>query len=825
MKMKQKLLFTLLLLFASSNILAEDDPQVTAPPTMSFTQEIDHAIITFNCEEDATINVQMNGDSFVFQNGDSYWIDYTSESQIIYVSAYAVAPGKLPSETVEETFYLPPLAQTAAPEITLEMYYNQGEAYICIYCNDDPDAEIYYRVFQRYEWDDTWYGDDSWFPYCGSFFFINHEYEGVNYRVEAYAKADGKTESEIAAMEFYLPHASSGTVAYDFTVDGIYYKRLDDTNVEVTRQKFSSYHRIEWQGDDIEVYGEQRTSYSGNVVIPSTVTYGNRTYNVVSIGHEAFMYCELTSVELPNSITSINQFAFASTSIGGMVIPESVTSVGQGAFYNCEISDLSFTTPLATLGKGAFCRCNGLKSVVLSDQITAIEDYTFLSCSNLTSLEIPSSVTAIGEEAFSGTGLTSMALPSTVETIGFGAFSNCSNLASVTLPEGLTIISDYLFSRCPVLTGIAIPSSVTSIGNYAFSHCAGLTDFSMPASLISIGSSAFTRCTGLTEVVVPNAVTTIGSSAFMGCTGLTSVTLPSSLTAINYNTFSGCSNLTGIMIPGAVASIGYYAFSDCAALTSVTLPASVTSISMRAFEGCSSLVSLQVDGNNPVFDSRENCNAIIGTADNTLVLGCKNTVIPGTVTAIGDCAFSGCTGLANLSLPNSVTRIGDYAFFNCMEMESITLSESLKTIGNYAFFYCMGLTSITLPASLDTISNNAFYCCNGLDTVTCLATTPPAVSEYTFISCYDATLCVPAESLDTYQATDYWNRFANITSVGGTRPGDMDGDGELSISDVTRLISWVLSGREYSAVADVNGDGVVDIADVTILISRVLKGQ
>ena len=825
--MKQKLLFTLLLLmFTSSYILAEDDPQVTAPPVITYSDESDHAILIFECEEDATIYACINDVFCEFSNGDSYWIDYTYEEQILSVIAYAVAPDKETSETVEYYFPIPalPMLQTAAPEISLEMYSSEGEAYVYIDCNDDPGAAIYYRIFQRYSWDDAWYGDESWYEYYGPFYITNYEYDDMFFRIEAYAKAVGKTESEIAGLEFYLHHANSGSVAYDFCVDGVYYKRLDNTNVEVTRQKFSYYHNIEWLGDEINVYGEQRTSYSGNVVIPSTVTYGNRTYNVVSIGHEAFMYCELTSVELPNSITSISQFAFASTRIGSMVIPESVTSVGQGAFYHCEISDLNFTTPLASLGKGAFCRCNGLKSVALSSQITAIEDYTFLGCSNLTNLEIPSSVRTIGEEAFSGTGLTSMTIPSAVETIGFGAFSDCSNLASVTLPEGLTAISDYMFSRCSALTGIAVPGTVTSIGNYSFSYCAGLTDFSMPASLTSIGSSAFARCTGLTELTVPNAVTSIGSSAFMGCVGLTSVTLPSSLTAINYNTFSGCSNLTGIAIPGAVTSIGYYAFSDCAALASVYLPASVASISMRAFEGCSSLESLQVDGNNPVFDSRDNCNAIIGTADNTLVLGCKNTVIPGTVTSIGDCAFSGCTGLTALSLPNSVTAIGDYAFFNCMEMESITLSESLKTIGNYAFFYCMGLTDITIPASVDTISNNAFYCCNGLETVTCLATTPPAAFQYTFVSCYGATLLVPAESLADYQAADYWNQFANIQPIGGNQTGDLNGDGVLSIQDVTRLIDIVLKGGEYSSEADINGDGRVNIADVTALIRMVLNG-
>ena len=910
--MKQKLLFTLLLLlFASSNILAEDDPQVTAPPMFTFTEESEYAIITFNCEdEDATIYAYINGDSFEFQNGDSYyieytyveqeleifayaqapgkspsdvvqdyyyipalvmeqtsapeiyflqdndhalilfnceadatiyasinddffefqdgdtyWIDYTYEEQIISVIAYAVAPDKEPSETVEYYFAIPalPMSQTAAPEISYAVS-NQGEVCVYIDCYDDPGAAIYYRIFQRYEWDDAWYGDESWYEYYGPFYITNYEYDDKFFRIEAYAKADGKTESLIMVMEFYLPHASTGTLTYDFCVDGIYYKRLGYNTVEVTRQNFDYYHSIGWKGNELDIHGYQYTSYSGNVVIPNSVNYGNTTYTVVGIGHEAFFDCSLTSLELPNSITSINQFAFANASIGSFTIPESVTSIGQGAFYNCDVSNLNITTPLVSLGKGAFCRCEGLSGVVLSDQITAIEDYTFLGCSNLESQEFLSNVTSIGEEAFSCTSFESVVIPDAVTRIGLGAYSECPNLVSVTLPASLDTISDYLFSGCTLLSNISMPNSLTHIGNYAFSRCSNLTEINLPTSLTSIGYSAFARCTGLSNVVIPNAVSYIGNSAFMGCTGLVNVTLPASLEAINYYTFSGCTNLSTITIPNAVTSISYYAFSDCAALTGINLPASVASISMRAFDGCSSLLTITVDGNNTVFDSRDNCNAIISTADNTLVLGCKNTVIPGTVTAIGECAFSGCTGLTSMTIPNSVTAIGDYAFFNCMEMESITLSESLKTIGNYAFFYCMGLTDITLPASVETISNNAFYCCNGLQTITCLATTPPEVFNATFISCYGATLCVPAESLADYQAADYWNQFANIQPIGGTQPGDLNGDGVLSVQDVTGLISLVLSGGEYSAAADVNGDGIVNVADVTALIHMVLGG-
>ena len=167
------------------------------------------------------------------------------------------------------------------------------------------------------------------------------------------------------------------------------------------------------------------------------------------------------------------------------------------------------------------------------------------------------------------------------------------------------------------------------------------------------------------DLIIPASVNDyrvveIGRWAFSRCTGLTSVTIPSSVTAIGYCAFSGCTGLTSIEIPNSVTSIGYNAFSGCTGLTSIEIPNSVTSIKDRAFSGCSSLTSIVVSIDNSIYDSRNDCNAIINSNTNELIVGCNNTIIPNSVTSIGDYAFYRCSGLKTISIPNSVTSIGEY---------------------------------------------------------------------------------------------------------------------------------------------------------------------
>ena len=195
------------------------------------------------------------------------------------------------------------------------------------------------------------------------------------------------------------------------------------------------------------------------------------------------------------------------------------------------------------------------------------------------------------------------------------------------------------------------------------------------------------------------------------------ITIPSSIlverntfkvTSIGLLAFSDCSGLTSVTIPNGVTCIGDGAFDRCSGLTSVTIPNSVTSIGLGAFVGCSGLTSIVVESGNTYYDSRGNCNAIIETASNTLIAGCKNTVIPNSVTSIGNLAFSGCSSLTSVTIPNSVTSIGNCAFSNCSGLTSVTIPNSVTSIGNLAFVGCSGLTSVTIPNSVTSIGSGAF---------------------------------------------------------------------------------------------------------------------
>ena len=362
-----------------------------------------------------------------------------------------------------------------------------------------------------------------------------------------------------------------------------------------------------------------------------------------------------------------------------------------------------------------------------------------------------------------------------VTSIGYHAFSWCEGLKSVTIPNSVTSIAGSAFEYCKGLTSITIPNSVTSIGVCTFEYCTGLTSITIPNSVTSIGGAAFRGCTGLTSITIPNSVTDIGGFAFDGTPWYNNQ--PDGVVFINnvlYRYKGEMPDNTSITVENGTISIASCAFAGCKGLTSIIIPNSVTSIGTAVFQGCTNLTSIVVESDNPNYDSRNNCNAIIETKSNALVASCRTTIIPNSVTSIGDYAFYGCTGLTSITIPNGVTSIGYYAFYGCTGLTSITIPNGVTSIGYSAFDGCTGLTSITIPNGVTSIEDDTFWGCTGLTSIT-IPNGVTSIGYYAFKGCTSLTSITIPNSVTSigYSAFDGCTSLTSITipnsvtSIGG----------------------------------------------------------
>lgn len=482
-----------------------------------------------------------------------------------------------------------------------------------------------------------------------------------------------------------------------------------------------------------------------SVCIPDSVT---------SIGWWVFMDCSnLATISGGNNATEVGYGSFFGTA-WYEDLPNGLVYFGKTAYTykgteSCP-EHIDIKSGTVAIEYAAFQFCSRLKSIFIPDSVSIIGDSAFAGCTGLTSITIPNSVTRIGWSLFDGcSGLVTVSLPDDMMSIGMLMFYSCSSLTSVSIPRGVTSIEYSAFSGCTALTSIIIPDGVTSIGAHAFEGCLNLTDITVPDTVthigedaflssawydnqptmgeiiyagkvalgyrrnylpyntyaeiksgtIAISDGAFSYCSSLEGITISDSVKTIGSYAFEGCTNLTNITIPNSVTKIGMLAFSGCSGLKSLIIPNGVLSIERYAFSGCRNITYIVIPESVAYIGQGAFRDCSGLIAITVDPNNIFYDSRNNCNAIIETASNTLVAGCNKTIIPDSVTSIGDDAFESCDNLDSIVLPESVTQIGSDAFSYCRNLKSIFIPDSVIAIDNDAFWNSKKVTIYGISGS------------------------------------------------------------------------------------------------------------------------------
>ncbi len=403
--------------------------------------------------------------------------------------------------------------------------------------------------------------------------------------------------------------------------------------------------------------------------IPSSVT---------AIEASAFSGCSsLESITLPDSVTTIGASAFRGcSSLESITLPDSVTTIGANAFRGCSsLENIMLSDSVTTIGAGAFRDCQALKNVTLSKNLTQIGAEAFYNCTALTGITIPDSVRIIRNSAFEKcSALTSIVIPNGVTAIENNTFYNCTNLASVSLPESLIYISAGAFCSA-ALEAINIPSNVAYLGDSAFAGTS-LKSFDMPNSVTYVGSYAF-YSTPLTSIAISNSIAVLGEKAFVTGDEPLNVIIKDGATKVWENAFMNNSSVVSVTIPDSVTTIEKWAFYRCENLQSVTVPSSVTEINSEAFSS------------TPWYNSLPDGFVYIGKVlyawKGAMVQGAKLSVKAGT-TMITDCAFKNCSNLVGITIPGSVTKIGEEAFSGCTKLSSLRVADLAKWL-NIDFAY------------------------------------------------------------------------------------------------------------------------------------------
>lgn len=476
--------------------------------------------------------------------------------------------------------------------------------------------------------------------------------------------------------------------------------------------------------------------------------------NVVKIGNSAFYGVPVTKVTLGNGVKYIGDNAFSNCKqLVTINIPDDVEFIGDGVFYYCislnkteyencyylgnetnphlllleainkYASSITIHENTKFIGNAALASCKSLTSITIPKNVKSFARNVFYGCNNLTEIIVDENnpvysapnKTAIIEKETNKLiiGLSNTVIPEGVVSIGEFAFNNCDGLLEIVIPEGVVSIDDYAFSYCMYLKSVTLPSTLIKIGRNAFGDCYQLETLTLPNNLKYIDDLGFHRCRGITSITIPDSVTYIGQEAFGNCSSATSLSIGKGIVVISGLAFYGCEALTSITVPDSVVMIDDSAFYGCSAATSITIGSGVMIIGSVAFGECENVSAVTVDGENEVYDSRDNCNAIIEKETNTLIAGFKASEIPNSVTAIGNFAFYYATGLENLKLHDDITSIGRYAFYYS-GLQSITLGKGLVSIGDAAFYRCSNLDMIIIPESVTTIGRNAFRNCNNI---------------------------------------------------------------------------------------------------------------
>ena len=514
---------------------------------------------------------------------------------------------------------------------------------------------------------------------------------------------------------------------------------------------------------------EQIAPYKDHI---SEIRLHKETKSIINGAFKNLPMLNKVTVPRNSQLTTIGKNAFAGCeNLESMTIPPAVTEIDGSAFTGCKsLTTVKFdpANQMTQLPAGLFRSLTALKNVTLPANLTKVPDDCFYGCKALTNIDLPESVTAIGQNAFRET-----------------------KLSEVPGLDHVTSIGNYAFAFCPNLTKVTIPATVTTLGP-AFEGCSGITDFIFEdgTSFPRLGGWFFQGMTKLKNVKLPSDLTAIGTKCFLNCTSLEHVEIPDTVKSIGEEAFSGCTKLVDFEIPAGVTSLGAKVFNGCTSLKDMTIPKTVTSIGSGLFYGCSNLIRAAFEEGSP-----------ISTLPSSMFFRCSKlefVKLPDNVTAIPSSYFYECSSLKHVDMPANLTSIGDSAFYNCYNIEDIELPNTLKTIGSNVFYNCDKLTDVVIPKSVTSIGSSVWQSCDGLRSVVFEEGSPlKSLSTYLFSNCKNLeTLVLPTglTSIPNYLCQGC-SKLAdvtippNVTSIGNSAFASCTALKHIELPDKVKTLS------------------------------------
>ena len=540
-------------------------------------------------------------------------------------------------------------------------------------------------------------------------------------------------------------------------------------------------------------------SYSGDLVIPETVSYNGKDYTVASASATAFKGNEaITSIQLPNTMNKFIKGQFSKcTNLKKANIPTAVTAFPGNVFEYCSsLEEITIPDNITVINGSQFNGCTGLKKIIF-------EGTTELEVDNASGLQA---------KYTAGSGDAAVDYISTLEEVvvnrpmksvqpAKNPWRGNTSIKKVTFGGNCTAVFSNMFENCSSLTEINIPETVTSIAANAFAGT-GIASLDLHGGIATISSSAFQNCKSLTTVKINEGTTFIDALAFNG-SPVSSLSLPASLTTIGKQAFNNCALTGDIVLPAAVARINDLAFSGNKTMATIALPASLANLGEGVFQGCTGLTAITVDAANTAYKVKE--TGVVTTIDGATALAypvasTNAAVVDAEITKIGAYTFQNATNLATITLENCVD-FGDYSLANtgvetlavkgtvgryvaannaklkslsidckeipvgiaqnCVALESFASAQDVLVVKQDAFAGATALKEINLGGLLCILEAGAFSNC-GVETLIVGAATPAAMAQGVFTEANSGITCkVPTSAVDAYKAAAGW-QYLNI---------------------------------------------------------------